>query len=165
MKMLFYNGCAHAIVHADISLDDATDTFYLVMVPWFQLHARNIESFRREGERTIIGLEGNAVVDIDWAAKTYSASLAGAPILSENSTFCPLGEDRIAFYSVDSGQLSAPLPSGWSANEIRAAKLSASGPQEFNARVENGQIKVSVEARRPVMVYRNAEARMPKPSS
>jgi len=158
-KMLFYNGCAHAIVRADISLDDAMDTFYLVMVPWFQLHSRNIESFRRDGERTIISLEGEAVIDIDWAAKTYAASLSGAPILSETSTFCPLAEDRIAFYSVSARQITTQLPAGWQADEIRAARLSANGPQEFQPKFEGNQIKVAVEARQPVMVYRTEAAR------
>jgi hypothetical protein len=159
MKMLFYNGCAHAIVHADLPLDDVMDTFYLVMVPWYQLHARNIESFRRDGERTAICLEGDAIIDIDWAAKTYSASISGAQVLSENSTFCPLGDDRIAFYSVKAQELSAQLPEGWSAAEIRAAKLSANGPQSFQPTVEGRQIKVNVEAHQPVMVYRNEAAK------
>lgn len=159
MKMLFYNGCAHAIVRADVSLDEALDTFYLVMVPWFQLHSRNIESFRRDGERTVIGLEGNAGIEIDWAAKTYSASLDEANILSGTSTFCPLGQDRIAFYSVSSGQLSARLPAGWQAEQIRGAKLSASGPLEFQPSVSSGQIQIAVDARQPVMVYRDEAAK------
>ena len=158
-KMLFYNGCAHAIVRADISLDDAMDTFYLVMVPWFQLHARNIESFRREGERTIIGLEGNAEIDIDWGTKKYSASLSGVPILDEDSTFCPLGEDRIAFYSVTAKSLTASLPKGWVGTEVRAAKLSANGPEGIHPSIENGKIKVEVQGRQPVIVYRNEAAR------
>ena len=159
IKMLFYNGCAHAIIRADISLEDAMDTFYLVMVPWFQLHARNIESFRREGERTVIGLEGNAQVDIEWPSKTYSASLGGAPILSETSTFCPLGEDRIAFYSVSAKQLVARLPSGWKLDQLRATKLSANGPQDAQFTLEENEIKLAVEARQPVIVYRDEAAR------
>jgi hypothetical protein len=159
MKMLFYNGCAHAIVQADITLDDAMDTFYLVMVPWFQLHGRNIESFRREGERTIIGLEGNALIDIDWGAKSYSASVAGAPILADSSTFCPLGEDRVAFYSVTSRELTAALPAGWSPSQIRAVTLSQNGPLEFQPTVETGKIVVTVQARQPVMIYRDDAAK------
>jgi Endo-alpha-N-acetylgalactosaminidase len=159
MKMLFYNGCAHAIVRADTTLDDAMDTFYLVMVPWFQLHGRNIESFRREGERTIIGLEGNALIDIDWGAKTYSASVAGAPILGDSSTFCPLGDDRVAVYSVTPKQLAAALPAGWSPSDIRAAKLSQNGSQDFRPTVETGKIVVTVEARQPIMIYRDDAAK------
>ena len=159
IKTLFYNGCSHAIVRADMNLDDALDTFYLDMVPWFLLHARNIESFQREGARTILGLEGNASIDIDWSNKTYSASLNGVPILGEASTFCPLGKDRIAFYSLTSKELTAQLPPGWQENEIRAAKLTAKGPEDFQVRMEQGRIRVSVDARQPVMVFREAQAR------
>lgn len=155
LRTLFYNGCSHAIVRADMNLEDALDTFYLVMVPWFQLHARDIESFRREGTRAIIGLEGKAAIDVDWAAKTYSASLNGVPIVGLETTFCPLDGDRIAFYSTSAKELSTQLPAGWNANEIRAAKLTVDGPQEIRVATGGGHIRVAVEARQPVLVYRN----------
>ena len=159
MKTLFYNGCSHAIVRADMNLNDTLDTFYLVMVPWFQLHARNIESFRRDGERTVIGLENNGVINIDWSSKTYTASLNGAPICSDAGTFSPLDESRIAFYSLSARELTAHLPEGWQASDIRAAKLTPGGPMEFQATVDAGQIRVSLEPRQPVIVYRNDSAR------
>lgn len=159
MKTLFYNGCSHAIVRADMNLNDAIDTFYLVMVPWFQLHARNVESFQRDGDRSVIGLEGNAVIDINWNSKTYSAALNGSPICSEAGTFCPLGENRIAFYSPSSRELSAQLPQGWEAQELRAARLTPTGREDFHVRVEGGQIRVNVEAQQPVLVYKNDAAR------
>ncbi|PYY15972.1 MAG: hypothetical protein DMG60_16220 [Acidobacteria bacterium] len=158
MNTLFYNGCSHAIVRADMDLNDALDTFYLVMVPWFQLHARNIESFRRDGERSVIGLEGNAAIDIDWNAKTYSASLDGSLICSEAGTFCPLDENRIAFYSLTSQELTAHLPAGWQASEVRAAKLTTTGPERFQATVEGNSVRANVEARQPVIVYKNEAA-------
>ena len=142
-----------------MNLNDALDTFYLVMLPWLQLHARNIESFRRDGERTVIGLEGNAAIDIDWNAKTYSASLDGSPICSEAGTFCPLDQDRIAFYSITAQELAARLPAGWKANEVRAAKLSPSGAEEFQVHVDGTNIRAKVESRQPVIAYRNDAAR------
>jgi hypothetical protein len=129
------------------------------MVPWFQLHARHIESFRREGDRTTIGLEGNATIEIDWNVKKYSASLAGVPILEDTSIFCPLGEDRIALYSVAGKKLSVQLPAGWQPSEIRAARLTADGAQEFTVRVDGGRVLATVEPRQPVMVYRNDAAK------
>ena len=159
MKTLFYNGCSHAIVRADMNLNDALDTFYLIMVPWFQLHARHIESFRREGERTVIGVEDNAVIDIDWNAKAYTASLDGSPICSEAGTFCPLDTDRIAFYSLTAQELTANLPRGWQASEVRASKLSANGAEEFQISVDGSRVKARVEARIPVIAYRNDAVR------
>jgi len=142
-----------------MNLNDALDTFYLVMVPWFQLHARNVESFHREGERTVIGLEDNAVIDIDWNAKTYTASLHGAPICSEAGTFCPLDQDRIAFYSLTAQELTAQLPAGWQANRIRGAKLTANGPEELPIAVDGNQVRTHLESRQPVIVYRSDDAR------
>ena len=159
MKTLFYNGCSHAIVRADMNLNDALDTFYLIMVPWFQLHARHIESFRREGERTVIGVEDNAVIDIDWNAKAYTASLDGSPICSEAGTFCPLDNDRIAFYSLTAQELTANWPRGWQASEVRASKLSANGAEEFQISVDGSRVKARVEARIPVIAYRNDAVR------
>ena len=159
MKTLFYNGCSHAIVRADMNLNDALDTFYLIMVPWFQQHARHIESFRREGERTVIGVEDNAVIDIDWNAKAYTASLDGSPICSEAGTFCPLDTDRIAFYSLTAQELTANLPRGWQASEVRASKLSANGAEEFQISVDGSRVKARVEARIPVIAYRNDAVR------
>jgi Endo-alpha-N-acetylgalactosaminidase len=157
MKTLFYNGCSHAIVRADMSLEDALDTFYLVMVPWFQLHARNIESFRREGTRSIIGLEGNALIEIDWTAKTYAASLNGIPIMGMESTSCPLDDDRIALYSTTAKELITRLPAGWDAGQMRAARLTINGAQETRVTAEGGEIRVAAEARQPVIVYRNED--------
>jgi len=159
MKTLFYNGCSHAIVRADMNLNDALDTFYLVMVPWFQLHSLNIESFRRDGERTFIGLEDGAAIDIDWNKQSYAASLHGAPICSEKGTFCPLDENRIAFYSLSPGELTGQLPAGWHESELRVEKLTANGPEEFQAATNSGKIRVTLEARQPVIVYRNDDAR------
>ena len=159
MKTLFYNGCSRAIVRADMNLEDALDIFYLVMVPWLQLHARNIESFQREGTRATIGLEGNATIEVDWAAKTYSASLNGIPILGMESTFCLLDQDRIAFYSIAAKELSTTLPAAWQSDQIRGAKMTVNGPQDIQVSTAGGQIRVAVEARQPVIVYRTEEAR------
>jgi len=159
LKTLFYNGCSHAMVRADIDLNDVLDTFYLVMVPWFVLHARNIEYFRRQDQRTSIGLEGGYMIDIDWASKSYSVSIVEYRLATDTSTSCPLDENRIAFYSLTPKSLSVPLPRDWKPNEIRAAKLSVNGPEDFRATVENGQISVQLEARQPVIVYKNEAAR------
>jgi hypothetical protein len=51
------------------------------------------------------------------------------------------------------------LPAGWQADELRAAKLSANGPEDVRVSVEGGRIRASVEARQPVIVYRNEAAR------
>jgi hypothetical protein len=155
LHMLFYNGCAHMIVRPDMTPAAITDHFYLMTLPWFRLSRRNIESFRREGERTVIGLEGGAVIDIDWSRKTYVVTDGGVEITRDQTTTCPLDGDRIAFYSVEEKELAAPLPAGWDAARVTAFALSTSGRQALAVRVESGQIRIAVPARTAVVAYRN----------
>lgn len=157
LVMLFYNACSHMIVRADMPESEITDYYYLMMLPWFVLRGRNIETFRRDGERTQIGLEGNAVVDIDWASKAYSATLGGSRITADQATSCPVDRDRIAFYSVTAQELTFPMPADWDAGQVAARTLSAGRRETASASGTGGIIRVQVDARRPVMVYRNAQ--------
>ena len=156
LVMLFYNACAHMIVRADMPEADITDHFYLMMAPWFQLRGRNIESFHRAGERTLIGLDGGVEIDIDWASKKYSASIGGNRITADQTTTCPLDRDRIAFYSTSPQELSYRLPPDWKAGEVAARTLTAKGHEAAQATVDSGTIRVDMKERQPVVVYRNA---------
>ena len=44
-------------------------------------------------------------------------------VARDGDTFCPIGRDRVAFYSHSAKQLSAPLPEGWDANAVVARTL------------------------------------------
>ncbi len=157
MNTLFHNMCPHPSIGSSQPSSEITDIFYLMMVPWFHLHARNIESFRQEGDRTIIGLEGNALIDLDWAKKTYVVTLGGAEVARDGSTFCPMDENRIAFYSVMQKELSAPLPKGWDPNGVTARALTPETPQEVRPVIKDGVVTVSVPAQQPVIVYRSTK--------
>jgi Endo-alpha-N-acetylgalactosaminidase len=156
LSMLFYNACQHPYTGTNSQYGDITDIFYLMMVPWFKVYNRKMESFRREGERTVIGLEGNAQIDLDWQNKNYKVNLDGVEVARTGSITCPLGSDRIAFYRIQAGDLSIPLPKGWRAEEISARLLTSEAPQAINAIVDSGVIKISVPPRQPVIVYRSA---------
>jgi len=126
-------------------------------VPWFKLNHRNIETFHRDGEHTIIGLEGNSKIDLDWANKTYSVTLDGAEVARDGSTFCPIDEERIALYSTTEKELSATLPSGWDAAKVAVIALSTEKATPLQAKTENGKVLVSLPAQQPAMVYRDGE--------
>jgi hypothetical protein len=157
LNTFFYNGQPHVMWRANSDRRQITDLFYLALAPWFKLHRRNIEGFQRDGDRTIIELEGNSRIDLDWKAKTYSVSADGVEIARTLSTFCPMGDDRIAFYAQQQGTLSAVLPIGWDASKITALVLSTGKPEAIDARVENGKVHVLVPAQKPVMVYRDGQ--------
>ena len=153
---LFYNG--HEFFGGAETPEHLVDYYYGIMVPWFQVHYRDIESFRRDGDRTVIGLTGNSKIDIDWKNRRYSVTVNGAEIASDGDTFCPLGEDRIAFYSRTGKELSAPLPRNWDANAVAALALYSDHAEEVPVSKSAGRIGVMAPARRPVMVFRDGAA-------
>ncbi|MGH9353197.1 MAG: endo-alpha-N-acetylgalactosaminidase family protein [Terriglobia bacterium] len=158
LEMLFYNGCPRSWITAAVDPKEITDWAYLMMLPWFKVHAREIESFNRAGETTTIGLEGNSRIDLDWQNKTYSVNADGAEIARDGNTFCPVDGERIAFYSLTGKDLSAPLPHGWDEVKIAGAVLSIDKPSGIKVAVERRTITVTVPPRQPVMVYRDGAA-------
>src|SRR5215475_1433976 len=113
MNTLFYNGYMHTILRDDTKLEDVTDIYYLNVLPWLKIRGRDIETFHREGDRTEINLAGHARVEQDWTAKTYSVVVDGTEIARNLATFCPLDENRVAFYAQSERELSFPLPKNW----------------------------------------------------
>jgi hypothetical protein len=155
LLMMFYGEAQHSIFNGDVSVENMLDSFYLAMVPWFRLHLLNIEGFERMQDRTTTILEGSGnCVGIDWEKKSYSIMLDGAEVARDSSTFCPLGKDRIAMYSIVDGPLVATLPSDWSAQDITAKALftDRAEPAEFG--LNGRRVTVQMRARRPVMIYR-----------
>lgn len=156
--MFFFNGGQNSWqMGSSFSSDPQvmTDWVYLYMLPWMKVRSLDIEVFQRDGERTVIGLEGGGTIELDWQKQTYSVAVGGIAIARDSSTFCPVDDNRIAFYSVQAVQLSAPLPNGWDESNMAAIALSLVNPHEVPMKVENGWINVSVNSRQPVMVYRD----------
>lgn len=63
--------------------------YYGMMVPWYRVHYRDVESCRREGDRTVIGLAGNSSLDIDWKNKLYTVTVNGAGIARKRRHILP----------------------------------------------------------------------------
>lgn len=154
-RHLFWGANLHDILRADMDRKQITDVFYLMMVPWKHVHGREILSFSRDGERMAIGLEGDCRIEIDKAGKTYRVTVGGAVMADQESLFCPLDADRIAFYALNANKLSAPWPKGWNPNDAAAVALSVGKREEVRINHGAGGIEVSVAAQQPVIVYRN----------
>lgn len=160
LKMLFYNGAVHLWHTADVDRRLITDLIFINTLPWQKVRALNIEKFHREGDRTTLYLEHESMIDLDWKQQKYSVNLNGAEIARDGSTFCPLDHGRIAFYSLEPKDLSAPLPMSWKPQDIAAIALDLHHPEELHADVNGRSVKVAVPGRRPVMIYRDgADAR------
>jgi hypothetical protein len=161
LNMLFYNACPHLSITTSSSPAEITDLFYLMMVPWFKLQSRNIESFLRQDERTLIGLQGNSEIDLDWQNKTYKVTIDGVEVARDGSTFCPLDDHRLSFYSLAAKDLTALLPKGWNPASITARVLTKGGSQDVPMAVEGGRVRVTVPAQQPVIVYRDHKEQTP----
>jgi hypothetical protein len=155
----FYNGHEFPWLPKEDWEREFANFYYGKLVPWYQVHYRNIESFLRDGDRTVIGLEGNSRIDLDWKTNAYSVTVGGVEVARDGDTFCPIGLDRVAFYARTAKQLSAPLPEGWDANAIVALTLSADKAEAASVAVREGKLMVEAQAERPVMVFRDAAAR------
>jgi hypothetical protein len=158
LHTFFYNGHGFPWITAETNLEDFVEFFWQTIVPWYQTHYKNIETFRRDGDRTVIGLEGNGKIDIDWKENRYSVSVNGVEIAHDGDTFCPLGKDRIAFYSKNGGELSASLPAGWTAKSLVAAALFADHAERAPLVIRDGKITLKVPAKRAIVVFRDAAA-------
>jgi hypothetical protein len=155
LLMMFYGEAQHSIFNGDVSVENMLDSFYLAMVPWFRLHMLDVEGFERVQMRTTTTLEGSDNhVDIDWEKKSYSVTLDGAEVARDSSTFCPLGKDRIAMYSVADGPLLATLPEEWNPQEVSAMTLFADRKEPAQFKLDGRRVTVGMKARRPVMLYR-----------
>jgi hypothetical protein len=156
LLMMFYGEAQHSIFNGDTPIEQRLDAFYLAMVPWFRQHVLNIEGFERDGERTLTRLEGNGnSIDINWEKKTYSVIFDGAEAARNGATFCPLGKDRIAMYSIADETLTATLPEGWASQDIAAMKLSKDGREAVKFDAKGRQVVVEMRSRVPVMIYRS----------
>jgi hypothetical protein len=151
----FHNACPRVMVDARSDLRELTDLFYLYAVPWFRLRGRRLETFRREGSRSLLGLEGGSRVEIDPDTLAYLVVVEGTTVARDGSTFCPLDDERIAFYSRSEQELVAELPPTWRESDVVGLVLSADEPQELPVIAAAGSVRVRVPSRRPVMVYRD----------
>ncbi len=156
---LFYNGHEFPWLPSEDWERSFTSFYYGELVPWYQVHYRNIEAYLWDGDRSVISLEGNSKIDLDWKSGQYSVTVDGAEVARDGDTFCPVGQDRVAFYSRTAKQLSAALPEGWNANAVVALALSADKSETAQVSVRDGKLTVDVQAERPVMVFRDASAR------
>ena len=136
---------------------DITDFYFLSVLPWMQVHNLDIERYRREGDSSLIGLSHNSALEINWMTREYSVVVDGVKIAGNDSTFCPIDEGRIAFYSRLPRHLEAAMPSGWDPGKIVGQALFTDHREPISVRVEGGKINVDAPAGRPIMVYRDAE--------
>lgn len=154
-REIFWNSRSALWFQADTDRAVVTDFYFLVALPFSKLHHLAVEDFESEGSIRRLILEHNSRITMDTANDSYVAAVNGIEIARDDSTFCPLDANRVAFYSRTPRELQYPLPSGWNASKIAAWRLTLQGRVTHEVRFVDGMIVVHVDAQQPVIVYAN----------
>ncbi len=152
-ESLFWNSRPGLWFENKTDRKEITDFYFLVVLPYNKVHLLDVESYHAGSTLQEIRLENDSAIWLDTVSSSYGVKWNGAIITANESTTCPVDEQRVAFYSKTSKRLSHPLPAHWSATDVTARRLTASGREPFSVLIENGQIVVNVPEREPVMVY------------
>jgi len=153
-QQMFYGGGPRFMTRHDEDRLDVAERFYLQAVPWMLLHRRNIVDFTDDGDVARILTEG-AEIKVSLETGRYSATLNGTPVATESWVSCPLGPDRIVFYSRTNRTLRYPIPDRWNSNALKAFIATKDGSKALDVQVQERDIVVNVAARTPVIVSRS----------
>jgi hypothetical protein len=154
-QQMFYGGGPRFMTRFAEDRLDVAERFYLQAVPWMLLHRRNIIGFTDNGNLARILAEG-AEIEVSLETGRYSATLNGKPVATESWVSCPLGSDRIVFYSMTPRTLRYPIPDGWDDQTLKASIATKDGSRPLDIQTQNREIVVNVTARTPVIVSRSA---------
>jgi hypothetical protein len=130
-----------------------TDFYYLVVLPYNKVHSLDVESYSAIGTRRMLYLEGESKISMDTASGAYEVVWNGVTITADDSTTCPLDDNRVAFYSRAGGRLEFPVPAHWMPTDITARSLSVDGRRPVGVRVAAGKMSVDAPPRIPIVVY------------
>jgi hypothetical protein len=163
---LFWNNRSSQWYQGDSDPMRIAEFYFLIVLPFSKLHDLPVEDYSHRGGVRRLKLRGGAEIALADDGKTYAAAYKGATIAKSGTTACPIDDNRIAFFALNAETLTYPLPSGWRSDDLVAKALTLEGPQPHSLAVEAGTVVVTVPARTPVIVYRNAaSARAPQASS
>ena len=155
---IFWNTRSALWFQANTDRAAIADFYYLVVLPFGKLHKLAVEDYESTGTLRRLLLEGNSQVAMDAAGDSYSAAIGGVEIARDNATFCPIDENRIAFYARTARTLRYPLPASWDAEAVTARALTLEGRVECDVQCIAGTIVVQAQANRPVIVYSSVKA-------
>lgn len=157
-QSLFWNSRPGLWYENETDRSAITDFYFLTVLPYNKIHLLDVESYAVRGSLREIQLEGNSKITMDADGMSYSVVWNGATIACNNTTTCPVDENRIAFYSQAGGLLRFPLPEHWDSKEMTARCLTVHERIPFPVKTEGKQIVVEAPARMPVMIYSGKSA-------
>ena len=150
---LFWNSRPGVWYEHKTDRKNITDYYYLVVLPYNKVHSLDVESYSTSGTERTLHLESQSTITISTMGRDYKVVYNSVTIAENESTTCPIDQNRIAFYSRSGGRLEYPMPLQWNSSEVTARRLDVDESQLYAVHVEAGKIKVEVPAQVPVMVY------------
>jgi hypothetical protein len=153
-QQMFYGGGPRFMTRFDEDRLDVAERFYLQAVPWMLLHRKNIIGFIDNGRSARILVEG-AEIEVSLETGRYTVTLNGKPVSTESWVACPLGINRIVFYSIAPQTLRYAIPDGWDGRTLKAILATADGSRSFDIETQNREIVVHIAARTPVIISRS----------
>lgn len=152
-RELFWNTRSSLWFQADTDRTHIADFYYLVVLPFSKLHRLSVEEYENDGTTRHIRLEQRSLVKMSGDGQTYTATFRGSEIASDDATFCPIDDRRIAFYSRTARHLEYPLPPSWRQSQVVARSLTLQGPVPAPVKFRDGKIMVDTQAKQPIVVY------------
>ena len=97
---IFWNTRSALWFQANTDRSMIADFYYLVVLPFSKLHQLAVEGYESTGTVRRLLLERRSQVTVDTSSsQCYAATVEGIEIARDESTCCPIDENRIAFYS------------------------------------------------------------------
>ena len=157
-RELFWNTRSALWFQADTDRIRMSDFYYLVALPYSKLHRLSVQAYVRDGATRQITLTQDSQVQMTGEGDSYVAKYRGVEIARDNATFCPIDENRIAFYSRAAKRLRYPLPAAWSRDKVVARTLGVHGRTPCDVKIMAGMLEVEVLPNTPVIVYESETA-------
>jgi hypothetical protein len=157
-RNLFWNSRPGPWYNNSTDRRDIADFYFMTVLPWMHIHDLEIEGFKGEGDHSVIELGRRSRLSVDWMTRDYSVVVDDVEVANQHGTFCPIDDERVAFFSRESRRLQAALPAGWDAARITARALFVDHREPAPVKVEENRITVDVPAERAIIVYRDATA-------
>jgi hypothetical protein len=155
---LLWNNRPSNWFRADSDRTTVADLYFLITLPFSKLHKLEVESYTADGSKRLLKLANQSSIEQGNEKESYAATFDGVEIARDNATFCPIDDDRVAFYSRTAKQLRYPMPKGWDTHNITARSLHLTGKMPIDVATKDGFLVVNAPTKVPVIVYRSASA-------
>lgn len=134
-------------------IPELKEVYYLLYLPWFLLHKLEVVDYREENGDIVMELEENSFIRSSGQTGEYRIAWRGREISKNESVFCPVDENKIAFYSKTNAKLRYCFPEGFDGEIKEVYEITEEGRKAYeNFTIWENSVEVDVRGGYPVMV-------------